>query len=76
MSELGSRIKEAREELKELRDGGLQSNFNVTSLDQQLDRIEQRVDERGGDIPAMAERRLNNRLDKIESRIEEIRQRM
>lgn len=76
MSELGSRIKEAREELKDLRDGGIQSNFKVTSLDQQLNRIEQRFDERGGDIPTMVESRMNRRLDKIEDRIEEIRERM
>lgn len=76
MAELGRRIKEARKELKELRDGGIRSEFNVTSLDQQLNRIEQKIDEREDNIPAMAERRLNNRLDKIESRIEEIKSRL
>jgi len=76
MSELGSRIKEVRQELKDLRDGGLQTNLNVTSLDQQLDRIEQRFNERSDDMPDRIRDRLSHRLDKIEGRIEEAQRRI
>lgn len=75
MSELGSRIKEVREEIKDLRDGGIQSDFKVTSLEQQLGRIEEAFNERSDEMPDGMRERLDRRLNRLENRIDKLQDR-
>lgn len=79
------RIQEARNDLRELRRGGLTDDIRVTSVDQQLDKLEKAADKYGNNrdssilnpkISKQLRQRLESRITKAEQRIEKIRQRV
>jgi len=77
MTDITERIKSAREELKQIRQGGLRGDIAAKSVEQQLDvpqnQLESRREDWGPKIPERMRNRMERRVDTIEQRIKELK---
>ena len=79
MPDTKQRVKEAREDLRELRRGGLTEDIKVTTVEQQLNKLEKAVNKYGnnsdnsGIVSNRITTRLERRITQVEQRINKLR---